>query len=35
MLSGFGYLNVCYVLLLFLQKAKNNGLKKCQLANIL
>ena len=28
MLPGFGYLCVCYVLFLFIQKAENNRLKK-------
>ena len=35
MLLDFGYLYVCYVLFLFLQKAENNRLKKSQLAKIL
>ena len=28
MLFGFGYSNVCYVLLIFIQKAEKNRLKK-------
>ena len=35
MLLDFGYLYVCYVLFLFLQKEENNRLKKSQLAKIL